>query len=179
VNTNIPMTIRTEPKLLKRSVATIIDYGLYLIFFTWLVRTYGLPNDEGGYTLNNDPKGWWVFIVWLIYFPVIESITGRTFGKWILGLKVVAKNGNPISFWQAFKRRVVDVPDFFFFGIVAFITIKNTPDHQRLGDLLAKTIVIGGDSFDCTNCHEQLTLTTSEMERREFICPTCKTTIMI
>ena len=35
--------------------------------------------------------------------------------------------------------------DFFFFGIVAFITIKNTPDHQRLGDLLAKTIVIGGE----------------------------------
>ena len=170
---------KTEPKLLKRSVATIIDYGLYLIFFSWLVVTYGAPNDEGGYTLSNDPKGSWIFVVWIIYFPIIESIRGQTLGKLILGLRVVTKNGNPISFGQACKRHLLDMIDFFFFGIVAIITIKNTPDHQRVGDLWAKTIVIGGESITCTNCREPLTLTPTEIMNKEFVCPACKTMIKI
>jgi uncharacterized RDD family membrane protein YckC len=173
------MTIKHEPKLLRRSLATIIDYGLYLSFFLWLVVTYGEPNDEGGYTLSNDPKGWWIFIVWIIYFPIIESIRGQTLGKLILGLMVVTKNGNPISFVEAFKRRLLDMIDFSFFGLVAVIAIKNTPDHQRVGDLWAKTIVIGGDNFACTNCREPLTLTATEMINKEFVCPACKTTVRI
>ena len=171
------MTIKTEPKLLRRSLATIIDYGLMFAFCIWLVTTYGVPNDEGGYTLNNDPKDLLVVIFWFIYFPIIESINGQTLGKLILGLRVVTKNGNPISFVQAFKRHLVDMLDLFFFGVVAIIAIKNTPDHQRLGDLWAKTIVIGGDKFDCKNCKEPLTLTADEIIKREFVCPTCKTTI--
>jgi uncharacterized RDD family membrane protein YckC len=173
------MTIRTEPKLLRRTLATIIDYGLYLIFFCWLVMTYGVPNDEGGYTLQNDPKDWWLFVVWIIYFPITESIKGQTLGKMILRLRVVTKTGHPISLWQAFKRRLVDILDFFFFGIVAFITIKNTPDHQRLGDLWAKTIVIGQDKFECTYCKADLTLTADEIIKKEFVCPICKMTIKI
>ena len=173
------MTIKTQPKLQKRTLGTIIDYGLYSIFFIWLVLTYGKPNDEGGYTLTDEPESWWIFIVWLIYFPIIESIRGQTLGKMILGLRVVTKNGNPISFGQALKRHLVDMFDFMFFGIVAFITIKNTPDHQRLGDLWAKTIVIGGDDFACSNCRDQLTLTADEIIKREFVCPTCKTTVKI
>jgi uncharacterized RDD family membrane protein YckC len=112
------MKIKTEPKLLKRSLATIIDYGLYVGFFIWAVTTYGVPNDEGGYSLNG-LKGIWVEVVWFVYFPVIESIRGQTLGKLILGLRVVTKNGNPISFWQAIKRHLVDLFDFSFFGIVA------------------------------------------------------------
>ncbi|MGC3943797.1 MAG: RDD family protein [Chryseolinea sp.] len=171
------MTIRTEPKLLRRSLATIIDYTIYYIFFFWLVMTYGEPNDEGGYTLSNDPKGWWIIIVWLIYFPIIESIRGQTFGKVLLGLKVVSKTGEPVSFWQSFQRHLLDIIDFFFFGIVAIIAIKNTPDHQRIGDLWAGTIVIGGDTYTCNNCREGLTLTATEMLNGEFKCDACKETI--
>lgn|SRR5690606_5274908 len=173
------MAIKTEPKLLRRCLATIIDYGIYLGFFVWLLTTYGVPNDEGGYTLSNDPKGWWVLIAWVIWFPVIESITGQTLGKLILGLRVVTKNGGSISVWQAFKRHLMDMVDFSFFGIVAIIVIKNTPYHQRVGDLWAKTIVVGGDSFVCTTCKEVLTLTPAEMLSKEFVCPVCQTTIKI
>src|SRR6186713_1742189 len=101
------MTIKTEPKLSRRTLATIIDYGLYLTFFIWAVTTYGTPNDDGGYTLTG-LKGAWVEIVWLVYFPVVESLTGRTLGKKILGLKVVTKSRKPISFWQSIKRHLAD-----------------------------------------------------------------------
>jgi uncharacterized RDD family membrane protein YckC len=172
------MKIKTEPKLLRRTFATIIDYGLYLGFFIWAVTTFGVPNDEGGYSLSG-LKGIWVEIVWLIYFPIIESIAGQTLGKKMLGLKVVTKNGNSISFWQALRRHLVDILDFCFFGIGAFIAIKNTPNHQRLGDLWAKTIVIGGDSFECTNCRAPLTLTADEILRQKFDCPKCRASITV
>jgi uncharacterized RDD family membrane protein YckC len=173
------MTIKTDPKLLRRSLSTIIDYGINFAFNIWLVMTYGVPNGEGGYTLSNDPKDMWVIIFWFIYFPIIESIKGQTLGKMILGLRVVTKNGNSISFVQAFKRHTVDILDFFFFGIVAIIAIKNTPNHQRLGDLWAKTIVIGGEKFDCTNCRDELALTANEIIKNEFLCPTCGMTIKL
>lgn len=170
------MSIKTEPKLLRRALATTIDYGLYLIFYGWFIYTYGVPNDEGGYTMSNDPKALWVFVVWFIYFPIAESIRGQTLGKLLVGLRVVSKNGRPISFGQAFKRHLVDMIDFFFFGIVAVIIIKNTPDHQRLGDLLAKTIVIGGETFYCMHCREELTLSADELVKGEFVCPECNAT---
>jgi uncharacterized RDD family membrane protein YckC len=169
------MKINTEPKLLRRTLSTVIDYGFYLTFYIWFIMRYGLPNDEGGYTMSNDIRGLWVIIVWFIYFPMIESIRGQTLGKVILGLKVVTKNGHPISFMQALKRHVADAVDFCFFGLVAFITIKNTPDHQRVGDLLAKTIVVGGEGINCPNCGEQWTLTADEVVKNSFTCPKCKT----
>lgn len=172
------MKIKIQPKLLRRITATIIDYGLYFTFFIWLITTYGEPNDDDVFSLNG-LKGIWIEIVWLIYFPVIESISGQTLGKKILGLKIVTKSGNPISLLQSFKRHLVDFLDFGMLGLVAFIAIKNTPDHQRLGDLWAKTIVIGGDEFNCSNCGEQLTLTANEMLNRAFDCPSCQTNIKI
>jgi hypothetical protein len=64
-------------------------------------------------------------------------------------------------------------------GLVAYLTIKNTPDHQRVGDLWAKTIVIGGDDFACSKCGQLATLTTDEIIKREFVCPTCGMTVRI
>lgn len=167
--------IKTQPKLLRRGLATFIDYALYLAFFVWLVTTYGVPDGSGGYQLSDDPKGWWLFIYWVAYFPVAEAISGKTLGKTILGLRVVTKNGNAISMWQAFKRRFFDCIDFFFFGVVGAIVIKNTPGHQRIGDLVANTIVIGSESAICQKCFEQLILTPSEIVNGEFACPACNT----
>ncbi|MDW7690209.1 RDD family protein [Flammeovirgaceae bacterium SG7u.111] len=168
------MTIKTEAKLLRRVLSAAIDYGLFFTFFLWLVVTYGVPNDEGGYTLKNDPKGWLIILFWLIYFPVTESFKGKTLGKLIAGLKVIAISGAPITFGKAVKRHLLDFFDLFFFGTIAFITIKNTQNHQRLGDLWAKTIVIGGESVICPNCKEKLSLTPNELLSQKYVCPSCQ-----
>jgi hypothetical protein len=39
------MKLRTEPKLARRTLSATIDYGLNILFFTWLVRTYGVPKS--------------------------------------------------------------------------------------------------------------------------------------
>jgi len=170
------MTIIRSPQLLRRYTAAIIDYGLYGVFFFWLVYTYGVPDNEGGYSLKNDPKGWWVFVAWIVYFPVVESINGQTLGKMIMGLKVVSTSGNKASFGQTLKRHVLDFIDVSFFGLTAVIVIKNTPAHQRIGDLWAKTIVIGSEDAVCQQCKAQLTISADEVVKGEFVCPTCQTT---
>jgi uncharacterized RDD family membrane protein YckC len=170
---NTFLKLKTDPKISKRALALLIDYGIYLLFFNWLVTTYGVPNDDGGYSLNNDPKGWWIVVVWFLYFPIIESLKGQTLGKMIVKLQVVTLRGNSISFSQACKRHLLDLIDFSFFGLVAYITINNTPNHQRLGDLWAGTIVIGGDVVTCKNCYEELKLNAKEIRTRSYVCPSC------
>ena len=137
--------ILPEPNIRNRVIATLIDYGIYLTFFMVYVYTYGTPNNEGGYTVSG-MMALPVFISWFVYFPVVESIAGQTLGHLLTGIRVVAKSGEPVTFLQTLKRRIFDPIDIlFFFGLIGFITVKNPEKHQRVGDLAAGTIVIGGE----------------------------------
>lgn len=167
------MAIQTERKLAKRSVAAIIDYGIFMAFFFWFAVTYGEPTEDG-YTVKGI-EGLVIPILWFAYFPITEWIAGKTLGKLLIGLSVVTERGNRISFTQAFKRHVVDMIDFAFFGVVALIAVNNSPKHQRLGDQWAKTLVIGGDSFRCRGCYQEATLSNEEIIKGEFECPICHT----
>ena len=95
-------------------------------------------------------------------------------GHMIMQLKVVSLNGSAISFGQSLKRRILDGIELFAtFGIVAFITVKNSEKHQRVGDLWAKTIVVGGETVACKYCYSKLTLTPQDTIRGAFDCPEC------
>lgn len=174
------MAIQTERKLAKRSVAAIIDYSIFMAFMFWFTITYGEAVDDG-YTVKGI-KGLVIPIAWFAYFPITEWIAGKTLGKLLIGLSVVTERGNHISFTQAFKRHLLDMIDFAFFGIVALVAVNNSPKHQRIGDQWAKTLVIGGDNFRCRSCYQEATLSNEEVIKGEFECPTChaanKTQIM-
>ena len=164
--------ISTQPNIARRVTATVVDYGIYLTFWFWYVYQFGTPNDEGGYSVNGWP-GFLLFLTWFIYFPLIESFKGQTIGHMIVQLRVVTLNGNSITFGQSLKRRLVDCLELFAtFGLVAFLTVKNSERHQRVGDLWAKTLVVGGESV---NCNQQLTLTAEDTIKGTFECPECGT----
>jgi uncharacterized RDD family membrane protein YckC len=162
------MAIQTERKLAKRSVAAIIDYGIFMAFAFWFTATFGEPVEDG-YTIHGI-KGIVIPIIWFAYFPITEWIAGKTLGKLLIGLSVVTEQGGPISFTQALKRHILDMIDM---GIVGLVAIANTPKHQRLGDLWAKTLVIGGDNFRCRSCYQEASLSNEEIIKGEFECPTC------
>jgi uncharacterized RDD family membrane protein YckC len=165
--------IQPEPNIKNRVIATLIDYGIYLTFFIVYVYTFGTPNDEGGYTVSG-MKGLPVFVIWFIYFPIVESIGGQTLGHLVTGTRVIDKSGEPVTLIQTLKRRIFDPIDiFFFFGLIGFITVKNSEKHQRVGDLAAGTIVIGGEDANCSYCLEQLTLSPDEKLKGYFTCPSC------
>ena len=81
----------------------------------------------------------------LPYFIVCEAAFGRTLGKRLLRLRVVNENGGGARLGQIVVRnllRLVDeLPALY---VVGLVSIHVGPRHQRLGDRLARTLVVMG-----------------------------------
>ncbi|WP_160722812.1 RDD family protein [Bacillus sp. USDA818B3_A] len=78
------------------------------------------------------------------YFFFCEFFTGgRTFGKKMVGIRVIQENGHSITLLSSFIRNLVrlidSLPTAYFLGI---IMVFFHPKHKRLGDLVAGTIVV-------------------------------------
>lgn len=87
-----------------------------------------------------------VLAVAFVGYPAItESLTGRTLGKWALGLRVVRDDGGPIRFRHALVRAVigalVEKPGVTM-GLAALLSAGVSTRAQRLGDLAAGTLVV-------------------------------------
>lgn len=83
------------------------------------------------------------FLIPFLYFILFEWLwNGQTIGKKALGIRVMMEDGTPITFPAALGRNLLRPADFlpvmYFAGIV---TIFTNPRSQRLGDLVAKTVV--------------------------------------
>ncbi|MGH7246716.1 MAG: RDD family protein [Pseudomonadota bacterium] len=78
------------------------------------------------------------------YFIVWEMLAnGRSLGKYIIGLRVVRRDGMPIDLRASVVRnlmRIVDMlPEYYVVGLVSMVL---SPSVERLGDHVAGTIVI-------------------------------------
>ncbi len=87
----------------------------------------------------------------LLGYPILfESLwRGRTPGKAVMGLRVVTVEGAPIRFRHALIRGGSDIVDLYGLGILAVtpgivgaIAISASKRSQRLGDIVAGTIVV-------------------------------------
>jgi uncharacterized RDD family membrane protein YckC len=78
------------------------------------------------------------------YYALLEGYLGQTLGKMLLGIKVVREdNGEVPGFGAAAIRtvmRVIDVLPFAY--LVGFIAVLFSGKNQRLGDMLANTLVV-------------------------------------
>lgn len=85
-----------------------------------------------------------VFAVMFGYPVAMETLwRGRTLGKAAMGLRVVTREGAPVQFRHAAIRAALGLIDFYLaFGGVAVISALVTREHQRLGDLVAGTLVL-------------------------------------
>jgi uncharacterized RDD family membrane protein YckC len=92
--------------------------------------------------------GWVIGIVLLIfaiinygYFVAMElSMNGQTFGKRLLKLRAIRKNGQPITLSHSAIRNLFRLfVDSYGVGVAMMFFTK---DHKRLGDFAASTIVV-------------------------------------
>jgi uncharacterized RDD family membrane protein YckC len=129
----------------KRVLATIIDYTLIFAFQIVYTLEFGERNENGGYTIS----GWSAMVpilFWFIYIVITERYAGGTMGHLICKVKVESLTKERITLWRTFIRRIVDCLEIAWcFGLIAFLLARNTQNNQRLGDILAKTCVIGKD----------------------------------
>ncbi|MDT7688294.1 MAG: hypothetical protein QOE46_1053 [Acidobacteriota bacterium] len=86
-----------------------------------------------------------VFVIWSGYFVLFEwAWAGQTPGKRWLRLRVIREDGRPVTFWEATARnlvRILDMEPFPFYS-VGLISVFVTSRDQRVGDLVAGTVVV-------------------------------------
>jgi uncharacterized RDD family membrane protein YckC len=135
------MTIRAG---WRRLLAAIIDYCVIFTLLGIFVSIFG--STEAGSTVrrvNGFEALLLVASVWLIVFPVIESIRSATIGKSIFGLRVVMRSGQDVTFKAALCRHLVDPVDMVFaLWLIPFFQGGNDIIVKRLGDRWANTVVL-------------------------------------
>jgi len=91
--------------------------------------------------------GIWIILLFLAhwFYPVLCEVlwSGRTVGKRTLGLRVLMCDGRPVSWGPSLLRNLLRVVDGLPFGYtVGLIAVLSTRHFQRLGDLVADTVVV-------------------------------------
>jgi len=130
-----------------RVIAQIIDnvvlfasLGLFhfAVFGTWIRH---IPDVAT--TFATDPICLSFLVVYFIYFIVLEGTVGATVGKLVCKIRVKKENGGACGIWKAFVRNILRIVDGLAFYLVGIILIARSDKKQRLGDRIAKTVVIG------------------------------------
>jgi uncharacterized RDD family membrane protein YckC len=135
-----------------RSLAFLIDLLIRTILVTaWYVVATLVYNGKFSLQTPDDPDGTWYLyvatpatLIYLLYHTVLEiAMRGRTPGKRMAGIRIVARNGSSPGVAAQLVRNVFRLIDSFPVGYgVGLFTCLVTRDHVRVGDLAAGTLMI-------------------------------------
>ncbi len=136
-----------------RFLACAIDHAFQVlalaIIAVGFVVIADVSNLEG--SVSTAPK--WVIAIMIVllfliltgYFAFFEWLwSGQTPGKRWLKLRVLREDGRPITFWEASVRnllRTLDMMPAPFYSI-GLISVFSTNRDQRIGDMVAGTVVV-------------------------------------
>lgn len=115
-----------------------------IVIIVWaLVKSIGFSTPTREYVTTGAISLVSVLLI-LGYFVLFESLNaGRTPGKAMTGLRVVRVTGGPVGLRASLLRNVVRLVDWLpSLYAVGAILILVTRNHQRLGDMLAGTLVV-------------------------------------
>ena len=82
------------------------------------------------------------FIGGYLYHSLLEGLFGQTLGKKLCGIRVLKADFTPCGLSAGFLRNLLRIVDAFFYYLVAAISLAGTFKWQRLGDLVAETVVV-------------------------------------
>jgi uncharacterized RDD family membrane protein YckC len=133
-----------------RFIAILIDYALQFAAFVALIlgSMLFLPSMQ---KFESASAKWAVAVMVLIpfllqcgYFTLFEGLWhGQTPGKRVAKVRVIQQSGRAITIFESLSRNLVRVIDFLpTFYVVGTISIFITKRNQRLGDLVAGTLVV-------------------------------------
>jgi uncharacterized RDD family membrane protein YckC len=140
---NVVLTYRLAGPTV-RLQAYLVDFVIrtVLLFVAFVLMIAGGIAGSAGMSLGL------FFILWFAidwaYFGLSEGyFRGKTLGKHVFGLRVIQEEGYPITLWGAMLRNIVRAADSLplFYG-AGFITMVAAGKFRRLGDLVARTVVI-------------------------------------
>ena len=126
-------------------VDTVVQGVAEAIVVIALVRSIGVSSATRQY-VTVGAISLTTFLVAFGYFVLFESLNaGRSPGKAMTGLRVVRTSGGPVALRASLLRNVARLADWLpSFYVLGTVLILATRHHQRLGDLLAGTLVVRG-----------------------------------
>jgi uncharacterized RDD family membrane protein YckC len=133
-----------------RFIAILIDYLIWgaAFFILLLLMLFVISSLHVFDTLSSNwAVGVFILIVFLMqwgYFTLFEALNnGRTPGKSLAKIRVIHQSGRGISFVESLGRNLVRAIDYMpGFYAVGVLSIFLTKRNQRLGDLVAGTLVV-------------------------------------
>lgn len=123
-------------------MVSILAWPLLLSVFPEL--GYLSPAELGG--VSSSALALDLLVCYFLYFSLFEWLHGATPSKLIHKMRVVKLDGSPCGPGAALVRAILRLLDGFFFGIFALISMQ-PPLNQRLGDRLARTVVVAPDDL--------------------------------
>jgi uncharacterized RDD family membrane protein YckC len=130
----------------------VVQYLIDAFLVSLIPSLVSIPFDRSGSTFLHIIGGIVAFVLFVLiglWYWVIRphSHNGQTFGMKLLGLRVISKDGGPASMAQLFIRWICLIFDAIpytwpFTGLVGFIVILCSRHRQRIGDHLARTLVV-------------------------------------
>jgi uncharacterized RDD family membrane protein YckC len=129
----------------RRVLATLADGIALGLVFALMSMLFGSSSAQGG-QVSGSLEGFSALVYFVLvfaYYILMEGYLGQTVGKMLLGIKVVREdNGGVPGIQTAAIRTVLRLIDGFFFYLVAFISVLASGKNQRLGDMVAHTLVV-------------------------------------
>jgi uncharacterized RDD family membrane protein YckC len=139
------LPVHDENPLGRRVGAALIDMVLLAGLLVIMGLTVGQHSaGGGGFSVSLSPAWALAYLALLLaYYFALETTTGQTVGKRLLGLQVVRADGSRPSAWAISARTLLRIIDWLpLLYLAGFITMLATGRRQqRLGDLAAGTAV--------------------------------------
>lgn len=136
-----------------RFIACAIDHTIQIVTLIVIIIFFAIIADYAdlGSRLTSAPK--WIIALLIVlvfllmsgYFAIFEWLWhGQTPGKRWMKLRVIREDGRPISIFEAIVRNLLrefDIMPLPFYS-VGLISVFSTDRDQRVGDLVAGTVVV-------------------------------------
>jgi uncharacterized RDD family membrane protein YckC len=126
-----------------RCGALLIDYILLagvMAFATLLARLFGDVRRGSSFVLMAGYIA--VASVAFLNFIVIAGLSGRTLGKWMAGLRIERRDGEPLSFVRALVRHLLGYALTALTLGLGFLLSAFNSKGRALHDLIAGTVVV-------------------------------------
>ncbi len=167
---NIELEFQLAP-FYKRMLAWMIDLVLIFLYsYLMMFFIYGMLLEGERFRVGNGYNAEFILGLFTVAIPVMAYqllfevfMNGRSPGKWLMGIKVINKDGASATLSQLLLRWILFLPNYFllmvlgmyvpqyFLGITLALAFAALPDiisvlvskyGQRIGDLAAGTVVV-------------------------------------
>ncbi len=165
-----------------RFLACAIDHALQVLTIALMSLAFlTLANFASVSTAVSSAPKWLVAVLIVILFLIVSGYfaffewiwSGQTPGKRWLKLRVIREDGRPVTFWEATVRnllRSVDMMPAPFYSI-GLISVFSSGRDQRVGDLIAGTVVVRERAAEAPHFAEVFAVPVSDAALRRAFQP--------